>query len=285
VEPATETRGRMLEVMGIPTFVRERPGAGTPVVFWHGNPTDSRDWLDFMDRASAPAYAADMPGFGRSARPDPREFDYSMDAYARWSATLLDALDIDRYSLLVHDWGGTGLLGALRDPGRVERMVAFNVVPFGVGYRWHWIAKYFWRRRVLGEVFNSGARVGPLAGFVLRQARPGYKKMPDSFLERFNENWRGPAMRRAMLALYRSADPEQLERAGENLEQLEAPTLLLWAQRDPYIPPVYGRRLAERLPRAELVEIADAGHWPWFDRPDLVGRAVEFLEGAGPDGG
>jgi pimeloyl-ACP methyl ester carboxylesterase len=269
VEPATETDGRMLDVMGIPTFVRERAGQGTPIVFWHGNPTDSRDWLEFMDRTSAPACAADMPGFGRSARPHPREFDYSMDAYASWAAALLDALEIDRYSLLVHDWGGTGLLAALRDPGRVECMVAFNVVPFGVGYRWHWIAQYFWRRRILGEVFNASARIRPLA----------------DFMERFTGNWRDPGMRRAMLALYRSADPARLQRAGENLEQLDAPTLLLWAQKDPYIPAVYGRRLAERIPRAELVEIPDAGHWPWFDRPDLIDRAVEFLEGSGPVGG
>jgi pimeloyl-ACP methyl ester carboxylesterase len=279
VEPATETDGRMLEVMGIPTFVRERPGEGTPVVFWHGNPTDSRDWLAFMDRTSAPAYAADLPGFGRSARPDPREFDYSMDSYADWAIALLEALGIERYSLLVHDWGGTGLLAALRDPGRVERMVAFNVVPFGVGYRWHWIARYFWRRRFLGEAVNLGARVRPLAGLVLRQARPGFKKMPDSFVERFSANWRDPRMRQAMLALYRSADPDRLQRAGENLPRFDAPTLLLWAKRDPYIPAIYGRRLAERLPNAQLVEIADAGHWPWFDRPDLVDRAVDFLDG------
>jgi pimeloyl-ACP methyl ester carboxylesterase len=220
-----------------------------------------------------------MPGFGRSARPHPSEFDYSMDSYAAWAAGLLEALGIGRYSLLVHDWGGTGLLAALRDPARVERMVAFNVVPFGVGYRWHWIARHFWRRRILGEVFNAGARVRPLADLVLRQARPGFKKMPDSFLEQFASNWRDPGIRRAMLALYRSADPERLELAGRNLEQLRAPTLLLWAQRDPYIPSVYGRRLAERLPHAELIEIADAGHWPWFDRPELIDRAVDFLDG------
>lgn len=280
MSPARVTE-RTLEVTGVETFVRERPGTGTPVVFWHGNPTDSRDWLPFIERLEVPAFAADMPGFGRSEKPDRDRFDYSMETYARWAVALLDALGLRRYATLVHDWGATGLLAALRQPERVERMVAFNTVPFGVGYRWHWIARHFWRRRVLGELFNTGATIKPLASLVLRQSRPGFKRMPEDFLRRFAQNWSDPKMRRAMLALYRSADPEQLEEAGRNLDGLTAPTLILWAQNDPYIPPVYGRRLAERLPNAALVELEDAGHWPWFDRPEAIDYAVKFLDGGG----
>jgi pimeloyl-ACP methyl ester carboxylesterase len=35
---------------------------------------------------------------------------------------------------------------------------------------------------------------------------------------------------------------------------------------------------AERLPDAELVELDEAGHWPWLDRPDFTPRVIEFLE-------
>jgi pimeloyl-ACP methyl ester carboxylesterase len=47
--------------------------------------------------------------------------------------------------------------------------------------------------------------------------------------------------------------------------------------RDPYIPPRFGREYASALGHAELVEIADAGHWPWLDRPELLERVVDFL--------
>jgi pimeloyl-ACP methyl ester carboxylesterase len=50
--------------------------------------------------------------------------------------------------------------------------------------------------------------------------------------------------------------------------------------RDPYIPERFAREYAEALPQAELIELPDAGHWPWLDRPDLVERVAAFLDSA-----
>ncbi len=265
----------MLDVGGSPTFLRERPGEGTPVVFWHGNPTDSSDWIPFMERLARPSIAPDLPAFGRSGIQE--GFGFTLDEYGAWAQALLAELGIHRYSLVIHDWGAIGLLPALRRPERVESMVAFNPVPFGVGYRWHWLAHWFWRRRPAGEIMNTLARGPGAAGLVMRQARPGFRAMPPDYLERVESNWSRPEMRDAVLGLYRSADPERLDAAGSGLEALIAPTLLLWAQGDPYIASEYGRRLAERLPEATLEEVRGAGHWPWLDRPELIDRALEFL--------
>ncbi len=262
-------------VDGVEIFVRRRRGQGAPTVFFHGNPTNSDDWLPFMRVHHGAAIAFDLPGFGRSARPDPERFDYGMWTYAEFIPRVLEALGVERYRAVIHDWGAVGLLAALREPERVERVVAFNHVPFGVGYRWHWIARWFWRRRGAGELFNA-LTTRFAAGLVLRQARPGFRPMPRSFVDAFWPHW-DAGTRRAVLRLYRSADPGALAAAGSHLERLTCPVLLLWAQRDPYIPPVYGRRLAARLPDATLEEIAGAGHWPWLDRPELIDRVVGLL--------
>jgi len=47
--------------------------------------------------------------------------------------------------------------------------------------------------------------------------------------------------------------------------------------RDPYIPGRFAGEYARALPDAQLLELPDAGHWPWLDRPDLIGRVAEFL--------
>jgi pimeloyl-ACP methyl ester carboxylesterase len=72
-----------------------------------------------------------------------------------------------------------------------------------------------------------------------------------------------------------------LAAAGRRLASVACPALVIWGAADPYVPERFGRAYAERLPNAELVELVDAGHWPWYDRPDVVDRTVAFLaEGA-----
>ncbi len=46
---------------------------------------------------------------------------------------------------------------------------------------------------------------------------------------------------------------------------------------DAYLPLRFGRAYADALPRAELLDLERAGHWPWLDRPDAIDRIVAFL--------
>jgi pimeloyl-ACP methyl ester carboxylesterase len=268
---------RRVDVDGVGICVREVGGDGPPVVFAHGSPTDSRDWLPFLERIGRPALAFDLPGWGRSDRPPTGELNYSMHGLARFFGRCLDRLGVDHYSLVAHDWGVVGLLDAIEHPERLERLVSFNVVPPLPGYRWHWIARYAWRRRGLGEVFNL-ATTRPAASLILRQANHARGPMPDEFVDRVLEGV-GRGAWPQMLALYRSADPDALAAAGYGLGRIECPAHVLWPQRDPYIGAGFGRRLAARLPNADLVEVDDAGHWPWIDRPELIDRALDFVSG------
>jgi pimeloyl-ACP methyl ester carboxylesterase len=84
-------------------------------------------------------------------------------------------------------------------------------------------------------------------------------------------------MRRAVLALYRSADPEVLAEAGARLGDITCPALVFWGVDDPYLPLREARAFEAALPGAELVELEKASHWPWIDRPELVDRVVAFL--------
>jgi haloalkane dehalogenase len=266
---------RTIEVDGVQTWVRECPGEGTPVIFWHGNPTNADDWLPFMKRLGRPSFAPDLPGFGGSLAPD--SFDYSVRSYGRWAGALIDELGFERYSLVIHDWGAVGLIPALAHPELVESMVAFNTVPFGASYRWHRIAQ-IWRRRPAGEIAMLLGR-GPVVGIGLARDRPGAVPMPRSVVDRARESFARKDTRRAILSLYRSADTEVLDEIGGALGELTAPTLLLWAEHDRYIGTEYGRRWAELLPAARLELLSDAGHWAWLDRPDAIDRTVEFLAG------
>jgi pimeloyl-ACP methyl ester carboxylesterase len=107
--------------------------------------------------------------------------------------------------------------------------------------------------------------------------------MPDAWLDTVFDHF-DQGTQRAILRLYRSSPSDVLAAAGAQLGELSMPSLVVWGMADPYIPARFGRAYAEALSASELIELPDAGHWPWFDRPDVIDRVVNFLTAADPPG-
>jgi pimeloyl-ACP methyl ester carboxylesterase len=271
--PAIETGTAMVD--GVSTFFRRVPGDGQPVVFIHGNPTHSEDWQPFLERLEGPALAFDLPGWGRSARPPQSEFDYSMEGLGRFVSRFLQRLAVDRYSLVVHDWGSVGLIPAQQEPERIRRLVIINAVPLLPGYRWHRTAG-IWRTRGLGELSNL-LWSRRLLDYGLRESRGEWSRHDPAFVDMIWDHFDRDT-RAAVLRLYRSADPDRLAAAGRRLGSIAAPALVVWGGRDRYLPGRFGQAWARNLPNAELYEVPKAGHWPWIDAPQVVDRVIRFLE-------
>jgi pimeloyl-ACP methyl ester carboxylesterase len=261
-----------LRIDGVRVFYRRVAGEGTPVVYCHGNPTHGEDWLPFLERGG-PAVAIDMPGWGRSDHPDPARFDYSMYGLSAFLDRCLEELGVQQRKLVVHDWGALALIGAQRRPELVERLVVIDSVPLLPGYRWHWVAR-LWRRRGVGEFLNATTTRRSL-GLLLRQARGDRSAMPPEFVEMIWDHW-DKGTRAAVLALYRHADPDRLATAGKDLAKLACPSLVVWGDRDIYLPTRFAEAYAEVLPDAKLEIVAGAGHWPWIDDPRVAETILSF---------
>jgi pimeloyl-ACP methyl ester carboxylesterase len=263
------------ELDGLPVFWRSAPpppgGPEEPVpLYLHGVPTNSDDWVEFLERTGG--LAPDLPGFGRSGKPGSRE--YTIGEYADFLERFLQEADVERVSLVLHDWGAVGLAFAQRHPERVERLVLIDAVPFLPGFRWHRIARV-WRAPILGELAmgmtyrrslrlaskETNATPGPMSEAYL-----------DSVLDHFDQG-----TQRAILRLYRSSSEEVLAAAGRELHELQMPALVVWGMKDPYVPARFARAYASVLENSELLELPDAGHVPWLDRPDVIDRVASFL--------
>ncbi len=262
-------------VDGVSTFFRRVQGDGPPAVFVHGNPTHSEDWQPFLEWMEGPALAFDMPGWGRSDHPPAPAFDYSMDGLARFVNRFLQRMAVEDHSLVVHDWGGVALIGAQEHPERIRRLVIINTVALLPGYRWHRTAR-IWRTRGLGELSNKlwNRRALDLA---LRESRGDWSRHDQAFIDMIWDHLDDVTFD-AMLRLYRSAPSERLAAAGERLGSITAPALVVWGGKDRYLPARFGPAYAARLPNSELVELPNAGHWPWTEDPGLVDRVIRFLE-------
>ena len=100
---------------------------GEPILFVHGTPTWSFEYRHLIRALSAShrCIAPDHLGFGLSQRP--ADFDYRPESHAQVLAQFVDRLGLDRFTLVVHDYGGPiGLPLALDRPDRVRRLVVLN---------------------------------------------------------------------------------------------------------------------------------------------------------------
>ncbi len=245
-----------------------------PPLYLHGVPTNSDDWVGFLARTGG--LAPDLPGFGRSGKPG--HFDYTISGYADFLERFLELTGVKRVSLVVHDWGAVGLAFAQRHPERVERLVVIDAVPFLPGFRWHRIARV-WRTPVLGELAmgSLGRRTLRLAS---KESNVSPGPLPEAWLDTVLDHF-DQGTQRAILRLYRGSPPDVLAAAGAQLGALRMPALVVWGARDPYVPVRFAREYAAAIGGparpAELLELPDAGHVPWLDRPDMVDRVVDFL--------
>jgi len=247
-----------------PVFWREmpsRPPGDPPVLYLHGVPTSSDLWLPFLERTGG--LAPDLPGFGRSGKRG--DGDFTIGGYARFVHEFLDLAGVDTVRLVVHDWGAAGLVWAQANPDRVERLVVIDAVPLLPGYRWHRAARA-WRTRGLGEML-----MGATTRFALRRVMP--RPLADAVWPHFDQG-----TQRAILRLYRTSPEERLAAAGAHLGRIGAPALVLWGERDPFVPVRFADGYAAALGDARAERVPGAGHWPWYDRPEVVERVAGYLD-------
>ena len=97
--------------------------------------------------------APDFPGFGHSSWPNPKEFSYTFDHLAQVTEKFTEALNLHRYTLFLHDYGGpVGMRMAVDQPGKVEAVIIQNAVSHEEGLSPAWAARRaFWEDRAAQE--------------------------------------------------------------------------------------------------------------------------------------
>jgi pimeloyl-ACP methyl ester carboxylesterase len=263
-----------IDLAGAPIFYRRAAAPSAPTLYLHGCPTSSDDWVELLQRTGG--VAPDLVGFGRSAKA--ANLEYSLAGLANFIELFLDRLEIAEVALVAHDWGaGGGLVFAERHPERVRRLVLVDPLPLLGGFSWRGMAR-LWRWPGLGEL-TMGAVTRRSLQRALRQACVDPEALSSAWLEAV---WKyfDQGTQRAILRLHRSAGEAQLEAAGADLERLTMPALVVWGAQDPWFPPAFAERYRGRLDDAEAWLVEDAGHWPWFERPEVAERIAEFVRNA-----
>ncbi|MBB4685073.1 alpha/beta fold hydrolase [Amycolatopsis jiangsuensis] len=257
-------------------------GTGAPVVFVHGVLTNAVLWRKVVPAVAEAGFrtlAPDLPFGAHSAamRPDA---DLSAPGAATLLGDFLDELDLREVTLVANDTGGavTQLLLA-RYPERVGRVVLTPSDSFE-----YFFPPIFKPLSTIAHVPGSMAVLGQLLRIKALHPLPmvfgwvSKRPMPDEIAQAYLSPLRKSAgVRRDLRKLLRSVHPKHTLAAAERLRGFEPPVLLVWPPEDKLFPIRLAHRLADLLPHAEVVEVADSYTFVPEDQPDaLAGHIIRF---------
>jgi pimeloyl-ACP methyl ester carboxylesterase/DNA-binding CsgD family transcriptional regulator len=214
----------------------------------------------------------DPPGSGLSDRAGavPADLDAQVDVLAHVVGHVVDELGVDRVHLLGASSGAPVAAGyAAAAPDRVDRLVLYggyargaDIAPPAARDQMVELVEAHWGlgSRVLADVFLPGATPRERDAFARFQRRSASRERAAEAL-------------RTVYALD----------CADRLASVQAPTLVLHRRGDRAIPFALVRDLADRVRRAQLVELAGDDHFPWRGDSAAIATAVElFLTGRDP---
>jgi haloalkane dehalogenase len=277
-----QAAGRRFAAGGVTSFVREQPppvGSGAPVVLVHGVPSSSflyRKMIPALAQQGLRAIAFDFPGLGLADRPE--DFDYSWSGLARWMGEAIDALEVDRCHVVVHDIGGPiGCEWAVRNPDRVLSLTALNTVLGVADFHRPWTMQPF-AIRGIGELWLASLRPFAMSelfyiqGIANRAATPRREVYAYYYLLKRSDGGR------AFLRIMRGFElTDQKQRfLWEGLAERSYPARIVWGERDPALGLDQMRLVQEALEVPDPI-LLPAKHFLQEDQAIPVANAITDL--------
>jgi pimeloyl-ACP methyl ester carboxylesterase len=277
-----QAAGRRFAAGGVNSFVREQPppvGTGAPVILVHGVPSSSflyRKMIPALAQQGLRAIAFDFPGLGLADRP--ADFDYSWSGLARWMGEAIDALEVDRCHLVVHDIGGPiGCEWAVRNPDRVLSLTALNTLLGVADFRRPWTMRPFGIRGV-GELWLASLRPFAMSELLYLQAIANRAATPRRevyayyyLLKRIDG---GRAFLRIMRGFELTAEKQRF--LWEGLAERPYPARIVWGERDPALGLAQMRLVQEALEVPDPI-LVPAKHFLQEDQAIAVANAITDL--------
>lgn len=255
-------------------------GQGEVIIMLHGNPTWSFFYRNLI-KSFSKNYRVIVPdhmGCGLSSRPE--DYTYTLDQHIKNAESLIAHLGIEKFSLIVHDWGGAIGMGlATNNPTRVQKIIAMNTACFTSD---EIPARINILRNKIGEMFirTFNGFAGPAVFMAVK--KPMNDIVKKGFLFPYNNYQNRIATAKFVLDIPMTKDHGTYPRlfAIENkLKEIKAPVLLLWGAKDFCFTLNFMKRWQEFFPTAKSKVYPEAGHYLIEDEcDDVLKEMTSFLK-------
>ena len=246
-------------------FYREAEPIGRsdliPVLLLHGIVSQSYSWRNVIPSLAAQgtrAIAPDWIGYGFSGKPEKQDFAYTPDAFITALAGFVEALELERFSLVVQGFlGSVGLQYALRYPEKIANIAILNT-PISTS------AKIPWKIKQMGL---------PLAGDIIIQdpllvdrtlESGSCYRIEDQDLDVYRKPFlKSSAAGRSLLTTIRNLQIEtamiEIENGFKNWQQ---PILVQWGMIDPWLSINIAETFVQSVANGEIIKLNSVGHYP-----------------------
>ncbi len=257
-------------------------GEGVPVLMFHGNPTWSFFYrnliLNLKDQFRC--IAPDHIGCGLSDKP--QTYAYTLEQHIQNAKKLVQALNLEHYHLVFHDWGGPiGLALAEKWPNRVGKIVILNTAAFIVdGLPWELklcrlgkISEYLIRG---ANAFVNGAIAKSTVNKLPKEVAAGYRYPYKNWKERI-----------AVYEFVQDIPVYEQHPSYDVLKKIEAdlwlladkPVHIFWGDKDFIFTKKYFDQWQFRFPTAHSSYYPKAGHYLMEDESQsIIGGIRAFLK-------
>jgi pyruvate dehydrogenase E2 component (dihydrolipoamide acetyltransferase) len=249
--------------MTLQALVAGPADAKVTLVFLHGLGGSLSTWSqlmgEFVDKARL--VALDLPGHGRSDKPDSGAFDYSVAGLAGAVGEAVTQLGAAPAVLIGHSLGGAVAMQLAHDrPKLVRGLVLVNSAGLG--------------REIGGELLDRVEAEPSLeeARAMLDLFFEDQRLILDRGVEEMYQTRISPGADAAMKAAASAAFSRegQMLDLSEKLGQIAVPTLVVWGEFDRVVPVGHAAAAATKIPGSWLQTVRGVGHVPQVEAPGEV---------------
>lgn len=265
-----------IDTEGIETHYWARgPEDGEPLVMVHGGGSGADSWGNWkfaMPRLADlgfRTYAMDMVGFGQSATPDPDEFDYTNQKRIEQLAGFIEALGLDRPSLVGNSMGGAASMGvAMQSPEIIEKLILVG----GAGHLQPEDRPQGSQDAI--EVLSGfdGSKEAMFDVVDVLSVTEWYDR--EAMVDHRLENYDRPGVQAAFRETMKIATGGDLYYDDEEIAAIPHETLIINGREDLVIPPRGAWGMFDLIDKSSVHILPNCGHWVMVDQVDWATSLV-----------